>query len=603
MNAAQLLAHFDRLAEAPDAVPRLRRFILDLAVRGNLVGTEPSKDSAVSLLASIAAAKSYLAKIGVIRKVTDLPPLPDEERAFPMPTGWVWERLGALGYTQTGTTPPTNMSECFGGKTPFVTPSDLTASLTTYDGKGLTEVGVKYSRLIAKNSVLMVCIGSTIGKVNTIDRDVCCNQQINAVTPVVEGMTSYIAIALRSHFFQQLVVANAGMGTLPILSKGKWELLPIPVPPLAEQHRIVAKVDELMALCDQLEAAQQERERRRDRLAAASLQRLNQRADANPATDQTEPAEARQQAQREQQKHHARFHLQNLNRLTTRPVHIKAMRQTVLNFAVHGWLLPQAIGDANAATSLKLARDDRQATWESEQVRKASDSGKSLAKNWQSKYVAPVHEGGSFDLPATWVWASALEICECVENGNTPSPHEMTDGNGDVPFLKVYNLTKTGELDFTVKPTFISRQIHEQKLQRSRIFPQDVLMNIVGPPLGKVSLVTDQYPEWNTNQAVVLFRAGKALLPRYLTICLLSDAVLNWITRQAQATVGQSNISVSKSRALPIPLPPLDEQHRIVAKVDELMALCDQLEAQLTQSQTDSRRLLEAVLEAALTPA
>ena len=248
------LQNLHRLTTRPEHIKAMRQTILNLAVRGDLVRSVSSDGPAESLLTAIAKTKSQLAKTGSIRKTADLPPLPAEGAPFPLPRCWAWQRLGTVGYTQTGTTPPTSMPECFGGKTPFVTPSDLTASVTTYVGKGLTEIGVKHSRLIAKNSVLMVCIGSTIGKVNTVDRDICCNQQINTLTPVVDGMTGYIAIALRSDFFQRLVMANAGMGTLPILSKGKWEMLPVPLPPLAEQHRIVAKVDELMALCDQLEA-------------------------------------------------------------------------------------------------------------------------------------------------------------------------------------------------------------------------------------------------------------------------------------------------------------------------------------------------------------
>ena len=127
-------------------------------------------------------------------------------------------------------------------------------------------------------------------------------------------------------------------------------------------------------------------------------------------------------------------------------------------------------------------------------------------------------------------------------------------------------------------------------------------MNIVGPPLGKVSVVPDIHPEWNTNQAVVLFRPAPGIVNRYLAICLMSDAVLSWITELAQQTVGQVNISVSKCRRLPMPIPPTSEQHRIVAKVDKLMALCDQLEAALAAQDSHRRELLESLLHEALAP-
>jgi type I restriction enzyme, S subunit len=211
-------------------------------------------------------------------------------------------------------------------------------------------------------------------------------------------------------------------------------------------------------------------------------------------------------------------------------------------------------------------------------------------------------EEGNFALPNHWCWASAGSVCERIESGSTPPSAEMFEASGDIPFIKVYNLTKTGRLDFSVRPTFVSHQTHAGRLARSRILPGDVLMNIVGPPLGKVSVVPNMYPEWNTNQAVVLFRPAPGIVNRYLAICLMSDAVLSWVTELAQQTVGQVNISVSKCRRLPIPIPPTSEQQRIVARVDELLALCDQLEVALTAGEGRRRDLLESLLHEALEP-
>ena len=185
-------------------------------------------------------------------------------------------------------------------------------------------------------------------------------------------------------------------------------------------------------------------------------------------------------------------------------------------------------------------------------------------KDWREKYKPPSHEEGLFDIPPTWTWASTLEVCDRVENGNTPPPSEMAHGNGEIPYIKVYNLTRKGFLDFSINPTYISRSTHEERLGRSKIFPGDVLMNIVGPPLGKVSIVPDYYPEWNTNQAVVVFRPWASLKSDYLACAFMCDNVLYWITRTAQATAGQFNISVSNCRKLPVPLPPEREQMLMV---------------------------------------
>ena len=354
------------------------------------------------------------------------------------------------------------------------------------------------------------------------------------------------------------------------VTKGTLEKLPLALPPLAEQHRIVAKVDELMALCDQLEAAQQERERCRDRLASASLQRLNQPAEANPAADQAEAAEAHQQAQREQQKDHAHFHLQNLNRLTTRPEHIKAMRQTFFNLAVCGKLVSQVREDEPC--SIPLTRIGAKSD-------KLPEDG-----------IPP-------DLPAYWRWARIDQIAD-VSSGTTPSrdvaEYYSPEGTPWVTSGETSNefITATAQhvSDLALKETSL------------KLYPPGTLIVAMygqGKTRGQVAELTIAA---TTNQAcaAVVLKLDDVGHRRYVK--LFFRKIYEEI-RELAAGGAQPNLNGGKIKSTLIPLPPLAEQHRIVAKVDELMALCDQLEAQLSQSQTDSRRLLEAVLDAALAPA
>lgn len=282
--------------------------------------------------------------------------------------------------------------------------------------------------------------------------------------------------------------------------------------------------------------------------------------------------------------------LQHYEQIADAPDAVARLRRFILDLAVRGKLVRQDPADEPASDTLNRVLEEHKRRWAN------------LNPKTSKVYPALPHEEGRYSIPRNWAWASALEVCERIEAGSTPPASEMFEQRGDVPFIKVYNLTFDGSLDFSVRPTFVSKHTHDGKLARSKILPNDVLMNIVGPPLGKVSVVPDTYPEWNTNQAVVLFRCLPELSPRYLATCLRSEEVLGWIMALAQQTVGQVNISVVKSRRLPVPLPPLAEQHRIVAKVDELMALCDELEAARTEREAKRDRLAAASLARLNTP-
>lgn len=199
-------------------------------------------------------------------------------------------------------------------------------------------------------------------------------------------------------------------------------------------------------------------------------------------------------------------------------------------------------------------------------------------------------------LPEGWTYATTEQMCEQIASGSTPSPDAMFSGAGDVPFLKVYNLTFDGSLDFTVKPTYVAGTTHQGLLARSRSIPGDVLMNIVGPPLGKVSIVPSVFPEWNINQAIVTFRTSPGLVNRLLAHWLLAGPVLARLERTAKATAGQHNLQVSTCRKLPIPIPPLAEQARIVAEVDRHLSIIHGVEAEVDTNLQRAQALRQAIL-------
>ena len=199
-------------------------------------------------------------------------------------------------------------------------------------------------------------------------------------------------------------------------------------------------------------------------------------------------------------------------------------------------------------------------------------------------------------IPASWRWLRADEVTGFITKGTTPSKEKMTSGSGEIPYIKVYNLGFDGRLDFSVDPTFVESITHSVDLKRSITLPGDVLMNIVGPPLGKVAIVPDSHQEWNINQAIARFRPVQGLLSPYLAHCLMSTELISYAVSQAKATVGQLNLTLEICRALPIPMPPEKEQTEIVRRVEALFALADRIEARCTAARTQAQRLSPLVL-------
>ena len=392
--------------------------------------------------------------------------------------------------------------------------------------------------------------------------------EIVAIRSYVPLCCDYCALALRRPDFVEYVT-RLGQGTkMPRLRTEDANIAPFPLPPLAEQYRIVAKVDELMVLCDALEATKAKRERRRDKLVAASLQRLNQPADDNEAF-----------------RVNANFIFQHLQRLTIRPEHIKQLRQSILSLAVRGRLVPQDSSDEPAALLLERIKIEQHS------LNVGGRRKKNIDTSGPEKYVYPI--------PNKWCWTTLGDLI-IFGPQNGISPIKVKDSTA--PKALTLSATTSGFLNTGY---FKNVALSEGECQDYWLFHGDVLFQRGNTReyVGMAAIYEGADESFVFPGLMIRVRFSGLLALRFIHLTMVSPPLRQYFSEQASgASSTMPKINQPTLTNAPVPLPPLAEQHRIVAKVDELMAVCDQLETQLTTTESDSRRFLEAVLQEALSP-
>ncbi len=548
MNAERLLEQYEKIADAPDAIARLRRFILDLAVRGKLVQQAPKDEPASALLERIKEVKAELFRSGVSKADKPIKLSFKEVSSFPLPSLWQWTDLQSvcLSITDGDHLPPPKSEE----GVPFLVIGDVRSKTINYSGNRY--VGREYyDRLDAirrplKGDVLYTLVGSFGIPVPVEDgREFCVQRHIGILRPSHEISRRFLTYVLESSFiFEQADACATGIAQRTVPLAGLRAIV-IPLPPLAEQHRIVAKVDELMMLCDQLEAVRTMREATRDRLAAASLARLNTPDPETFADD-------------------AHFALDALPTLTARPDQIKQLRQTILNLAVRGMLVPQDPKDEPAEefdTALPNA------------------------------LVKP------FSIPSSWKW-SRLGYVGKLRGGGTPSKSNSEFWHGEIPWVS----PKDMKVDYITDAQMAITQKAVQESSVNLIDRGSLLFVVRG------MILAHSFPVAIAQEVVTVNQDMKALTPKRTEMAEYLLRALKGLKPQMLARVQRSShgtcrLEGSDYADFLMPIPPLTEQHRIVAKVDELMALCDQLEARLATAGVTRGNLLDALFAEALTPA
>lgn len=559
-----LTEHFATIASAPNGIKKLRELILELAVQGKLVPQDPADEPAEELLKRAHAEKQRLVKEGVIRATKATSDQDELHEICGLPLGWAVTTLGRIALVN-----PRN-SAADDSDASFVS---MTLIGTNFDGRhdqeirlwkdikqGFThfaEGDIAVAKITPCFENSKACVFS--GLVNRIGAG---TTELHVIRPVAETLDPrYVLAYLKSPRFlsvgESTMTGTAGQKRLP---KDFVESNLFLLPPLVEQHRIVQKVDELMVLCDQLEAQQADAEVAHEKLVRELLATLKQSQSA---------ADFQSNWQRL---------ATHFDTLFTTEASIESLKQALLQLAVRGLLVFQAIGDEPADRLLERIEGERAALIKAGKAKKVAFDKVSLDEI-------------AFDAPKGWRWVFFGQITlsrlgKMLDKAKNKGEMRLYLRNTNVQWMR-FDL---GDL----------KQIRIEEHERDEYLVErgDLLICEGGEP-GRCAIWRGELSEVYCQKALHRVRPLGGVLPEYLQICLRIDALTGRLDRYfTGATI--KHFPGDKLSRYALPLPPVPEQIRIVCKVDELFAVCDQLKSKVDQVLHLRDQLASALVENAL---
>uniref|UniRef100_A0ACD5GYN9 Restriction endonuclease subunit S n=1 Tax=Desertifilum tharense IPPAS B-1220 TaxID=1781255 RepID=A0ACD5GYN9_9CYAN len=404
-----------------------------------------------------------------------------------------------------------------------------------------------------QGDILVTVKGAGVGKTNILSLDkVAIGRQLMAIRAnYIFSEFIYLLIqARRDYLFEcSLGTTVPGIGREDIL---KMQCL---LPPLAEQKRIVEKVDELMGLCDRYESAKQARDNLRQKLRESAIASL-----MNAETDRDLDATWA-------------FVRDNWHNLSQHPEDVGELREVTLQLAVRGKLVSQNFNDEPASALLERVQIEKQSLLEAETIKKYA----SLSPTLKDEKL--------FLLPANWEWVRGQDISIFVTSGSRGWA-KYYSSSGAI-FIRIGNLDY-GKIELDLESIQFVKPPEGAEGTRTRVSCNDILISITGDT-GMIGLVRSEMPEAYINQHIALLRPVRCIYAEYIARFLTSNFALKQL-KGAQRGI-KNSLGLEDIRNLVISLPPLAEQKRIVAKVDELMQLCDRLETSLRESQQRAESL------------
>ncbi|RJP19437.1 MAG: restriction endonuclease subunit S [Candidatus Abyssobacteria bacterium SURF_5] len=567
MNIKPFIENFEILADAPNGVEKLRKTILQLAVQGKLVPQDPDDEPASILLQRLKSERGRLTKEGFKKYTKSLPTGMDKENLWQLPNGWEWTRLTDIGLIN----PRNEVND--GKKVSFIPMAFIPAEFGKWvqsETRFWKEIKGGFTHF-AEGDVAVAKItpcfqnGKSVVMRGLINGVGVGTTELHVFRPADKSLLlpEYVLLYVKSPDFlicgEAKMTGSAGQKRVP---KDYFSLNPFPLPPFAEQKRIVAKVDHLMGLCDELEERKKKRSESQLKLNGALLDKMLSARD---------PKEFAQHWQRI---------CDNFDLLYDRPETVQKLRQAILQLAVQGKLVPQNPNDEPASILLKKIQAEKQRLIKEGRIRNFKPSSSNKLQEQPYK------------LSNQWEWVRLEQISIKLGSGSTPRGGKAVYEKKGIPFIRSQNVWNDGlKLD---NVALIPEHIHE-RMRETTVEPCDILLNITGASIGRSCIVPDNFLTGNVSQHVAIVRLVDNKIRHYIHLCLISP-YLQSIIMAAQVGISREGLSMKRLKDFLIPLPPLSELERIVTKVDQLMALCDELETKLRKSLCESEKLIEAVV-------
>ena len=515
----------------------LRQKILDLAIRGKLVPQAPNDEPASVLLERIREQKKQMVKEGKLKakdikndtiifvgednlhyeKFTDgTVKCIEDEIPFNVPEGWEWSRLGTLFSTVTGSTPSTKDTSLYGDEYPFYKPTDLDAGFDVYSSEDtVSEKGYKSGRILPEYSVLVTCIGATIGKTGYIRNSGICNQQINAILPNAFLLPEYTYFCMCSEFEQQQIWTNSSATTLPILNKSKFDNLLFPVPPKEQQALTVERIKELLHFVEIIQTGK------------STLQET-----------------------------------------------IKATKTKILDLAIRGKLVPQDPNDEPASVLLKRIRAEKEELIKQGKIKR--DKKESIIfkgddnSYYRNKKEDPVciDKELPYELPGGWTWVMLPEVVFFQEG---PGILRKDFRESGIPLIRISGLQT--EKVLLTGCDYLDEEMVKNKWEHFKLELGDVVL-CTSASIGKASIVGHEAAGAIPYTGQIRFKMSEAIIRDYFLYLATSSIYLDQVNKMKTGNCIQ-HYGPTHLKEVYIPLPPITEQKKIVDKLKVLFSQLD----------------------------
>ncbi|HHW9171083.1 TPA: restriction endonuclease subunit S [Salmonella enterica] len=547
-------------------IKKLRELILELAVRGKLVPQDPNDEPASELLKHIAAEKAELVKQGKIKKPKPLPEISEEEKPFELPAGWEWIKISEIGHDWGQKTPDEDFTYIDVGSINkeygiIEEPSILSAKDAPSRARKIVQKGTVIYSTVRPYLLNIAIIESAFSP------EPIASTAFAIIHPYTAMNANFIYYYLRSPVFINYVESCQTGVAYPAINDKQFFSGIIAVPPSSEQARITKKIKELMSLCDQLEQHSLTSLDAHQQLVETLLTTLTDSQNADELAENW-----------------ARIS-EHFDTLFTTEASIDALKQTILQLAVMGKLVPQDPNDEPASELLKRIAQEKAQLVKDGKIKK-------------QKPLPPISdEEKPFELPEGWEWSLFEDVVD-IQSGITKGRNLANRKLISIPYLRVANVQR-GYLDLSEVKEI---DIPEEEKDKYHVIKGDLLITEGGDwdTVGRTTVWCHDWYIANQNHVFKGRIIGQGIDPYWLETYMNSPYSRDYFASASKQTTNLASINKTQLRGCPVAIPPSSEAEKIMLKLNDFNELCEKLKLQIQSAQQTQLHLADALTDAAI---